>query len=107
MSVPTVTYRPLYYPKLTRKQKKNWIEQRRKKMRMKALRVELHDIFDPLWQKEDPSISDKRNIRRAYWYKRLSKEMELPLNHTHFSTFKIKELKKAKEIINKFIEETP
>ena len=58
--------------------------------KMRELRQRNHAMFDKFWK-------DKN--QRTKFYKKLAKEMEIPLEECHFSWFSVEELEKSYQIM--------
>lgn len=61
---------------------------------MRKGKIMCHSIFDPLWKGKK-----RAHYKRLRLYKKLAKEMDIPIEYCHFGYFDIEQLRKAYRII--------
>ena len=70
---------------------------------MREMKTRCHEIFDQFWK--NAGSGKKRHQKRQDAYKRLAKDMEIPITECHFGYFGIGQLRKAYEIVSGWVYE--
>lgn len=68
----------------------------------RALRVQLHELFDPLWKRH--ASADKRRRERLKLYRWMAKAMGIPQEDAHFALFSTEMCRKVLPWVNALVE---